>query len=91
MTKDDFPEFSVEPGHHEAIPNQRFENPKQNMETAFAGLRDKAHKKGRYFQPIEVSYGGYQDKESILHYNILTQDQFEEKIKQHDPNIDTIF
>lgn len=89
--KDDFPEFSVEPGEHRVIPNIRFEDPKQNMETAFAGLRKKAHQKGRYFQPIEVGYGGYQDSESILHYNILTQAQFNQKIKEHDPNIDTIF
>ena len=57
--KDDFPEFSVEPGEHRVIPNIRFEDPKQNMETAFAGLREKAHQKGRYFQPIEVGYGGW--------------------------------
>ena len=89
--KDDFPEFSVEPGEHRVIPNIRFEDPKQNMETAFAGLREKAHQKGRYFQPIEVGYGGYQDSESIFHYNILSQAQFNQKIKEHYPNNDTNF
>lgn len=89
--KKNFHEFDVSPGQHKVLPWERSTDPKTNFKMAMNGLLEKTHKAGNYLKPIGISYGGYEDKETFLKYDVLTPDQVKNIKNNPDESDDIIF